>query len=203
MPSQLVRVSQAALNILVLLLFVWLALASYRHFLVTHSLTTFSVLAVNTLFLGLFVTRSPAKSETPSLPLWLLATAGTAAPLLLRPGDPAAALAFGYALQLAGLVMVAAALLSLRRSFAVVPGNRGVRDGGLYRVVRHPVYASELTAFLGVVLANPTGANLTVWLCACGLQFCRARAEEQFLSADPVYRAYIKRVRYRLVPGVI
>jgi protein-S-isoprenylcysteine O-methyltransferase Ste14 len=99
--------------------------------------------------------------------------------------------------------MVAAGLLSLRRSFAVVPGNRGVRDGGLYRIVRHPIYISELMAVLGAVLVYPTIRNVLLWITLCGVQFARARAEEEFLSSDPVYRAYRARVRYRLIPGVL
>ncbi len=79
------------------------------------------------------------------------------------------------------MVMVVAGLMSLRRSFAVVPGNRGVRDGGLYRIVRHPIYISELVAVLGAVLVSSTIANWALWLTLCGVQFARARAEEEFL----------------------
>jgi len=197
-------VVQAAFNILLVLLLLVLAVASYRQSRLSHSVASFGVLSVNTLFLCLFVTRPKAKSETSSLPLWLLATAAVVLPMLLRPSSGAQHLsAAGYALQVAGLVMLLGSLLSLRRSFAIVPGNRGIRDGGLYRVVRHPMYLSELTVLLGVVLANPTAANLVIWVCECGLQFARALAEEDFLSPDPRYHAYRKRVRYRLIPGLL
>ena len=164
---------------------------------------SFSILAVNALFLGLFLSRRPAESETPRLSLWLLSVTGTALPLLLRPTDGAGFVGVGVVVQITGVVMVAAGLLSLRRSFAVVPGNRGIRDGGLYRVVRHPIYISELIALLGAVLVSPTLTNWSIWLCECGLQFARARAEEDFLAADPVYRAYRERVPYRLLPGLL
>ena len=198
-----VRICQAALNIVVLLLFALCAWAAYRHFLVTHSSQSFGILAVNTLLLALFVTRRPASAESPSLSLWLLGVAGTALPLLLRPSDVAGLVGIGTTVQLIGMAMMTAGLLSLRRSFAVVPGNRGVRVGGLYRVLRHPIYISELTAVLGVVLVSPTLWNASLWLCLCGLQFARARAEEEFLALDPAYRAYRARVRYRLIPGVL
>lgn len=193
----------AAMNLLLILLFALLAIASYHRFAHSGSIRTFGVLAVNTLFLALFLTRRRARAETASTALWLLAFAGTALPLLMRPTADSAPLAFGSVVQLIGLVSVAVALLSLRRSFAVVPANRGIQDGGLYRLVRHPVYLSELTVLLGVALANPTVLNATIWLCECMLQFARARAEERFLSVDPVYRAYCQRVRYRLIPGVV
>jgi protein-S-isoprenylcysteine O-methyltransferase Ste14 len=196
-------VVRAGLNILVVLLLGLLAVSSYRHFSVSHSIGSFGILTVNALFLCLFVTRPKPKSETSSLPLWLLATAAVALPLLLRPSGTAGDSSIGYGMQLAGLVMLAGSLLSLRRSFALVPGNRGIRDGGLYRLVRHPMYLSELTILLGVVVANPTIANVIIWAVECGLQLSRARAEEEFLAADPVYRTYRARVRYRLIPGVL
>jgi len=201
--SQAVRICQAALNILVVLLFVLFVYASYQHFVTSRSIQSLGILGVNTLFLGLFLTRRQATAESPSLPLWLLAVAGTALPLMLRPSDGPGLARAGTVIQLAGIVMVAAGLLSLRRSFAVVPGNRGVRDGGLYRIVRHPIYFSELVAVLGTVLVYPTTANCALWIGLCGLQYARARAEEDFLSSDPLYRAYRARVRYRLIPGLL
>lgn len=198
-----VRVCQAALNIVVLLLFALLAVSSYQHFLTSGSLSSLGILAINALFFSLFLTRRAAKTETPSLRLWLLGMAGTALPLLLRPDGRPGFIGVGTILQLTGIALVVCALLSLRRSFAVVPGNRGIHDGGLYRIVRHPLYISELLALLGAVLLSPTPANWTIWVCECGLQFARARAEEEFLSSDPAYRAYRERVRFRLIPGLI
>jgi protein-S-isoprenylcysteine O-methyltransferase Ste14 len=201
--SRVTRIFQAALNLLVVMLFILLAVASYHTFAASRSIQAFGILALNTLFLGLFLSRRPARAETPHLSLWLLSVAGTALPLLLRPNDGTGFIRVGTAVQVTGMIMVAAALLSLRRSFAVVPGNRGIREGGLYRIVRHPMYISELIALLGAVLASPTVTNWIVWLCECGLQFARARAEEDFLAADPVYRAYRERIPYRLLPGLL
>ena len=199
----LARLCQAAINVMVLLMFGLLVISAYHHFATTGSTRFLGILLVNLLFLGLFITRRAATAETDSLPLWLLAVAGTACPLLLRPSDGAGLMIVGSIIQITGIVLIAGGLLSLRRSFAVVPGNRGIRDGGLYRMVRHPIYFSELVALLGAVLINPSVANWTIWLCECGLQYARARAEENFLSDDPVYRSYRERVRYRLIPGLI
>jgi len=199
----LARLCQAAINVLVLLMFGLLVISAYHHFATTGSTRFLGILLVNLLFLGLFITRRAATAETDSLPLWLLAVAGTACPLLLRPSDGAGLMILGSIIQITGIVLIAGGLLSLRRSFAVVPGNRGIRDGGLYRMVRHPIYFSELVALLGAVLINPSVANWTIWLCECGLQYARARAEENFLSSDPIYRSYRERVPYRLIPGLI
>jgi protein-S-isoprenylcysteine O-methyltransferase Ste14 len=202
-PNAAVLAVQGAMNVLIVGLFTLLAVASVHQYVGTRSLKAFAVLAVNALFLALFLTRRPAKAETPSVGLWLLSFLGTALPLLYRPVTAPSGAALGSAIQIAGLAILAFALLSLRRSFAVAPGNRGIRQGGLYRWIRHPVYASELMVFFGVVLANPTWLNAAIWVCECCLQLARAKAEERFLSADPVYGAYCARVRYRLIPGVV
>lgn len=60
----------------------------------------------------------------------------------------------------------------------------------------------ELILVLGVVLTNPSALNAAIWVCECVLQLARARAEERFLSADPLYAAYCAQVRRRLIPWV-
>jgi protein-S-isoprenylcysteine O-methyltransferase Ste14 len=197
------RVSRAGTNILLILLFALQAIAGWRHFVSFGTAHAFGLLVVNTLFVTLFVLRRPAKVESVSPGLWLLGIAGTALPLLMRPSDGSMLTQAGDILQLVGFVLLAAALLSLRRSFGIVAANRGVRSGGLYRFVRHPVYFSELTLLLGFVLASPTRINILIWLCECVLQYARACAEEQLLCSDPAYRTYRTQVHYRLVPGLI
>ena len=197
------RVLQATLNLSLLVLFGLLAISSYEHFATTGTLRSFTLLVVNALFVSLFLARRPAKSESESPGLWLLGIAGTAAPLLLRPASTPEVGSVSDALQLVGLILLASSLLCLRRSFGVVAANRGVRSSGLYRIVRHPVYFSELLLLAGIVIANPTTTNMLLWVCESILQLMRACTEEQFLASDPEYRAYRKRVRYRLIPGLI
>jgi protein-S-isoprenylcysteine O-methyltransferase Ste14 len=49
---------------------------------------------------------------------------------------------------------------------------------------------------------SPTLWNLAVYVICHGLQVPRLLAEERLLAADPAYRAYQARVRWRLIPGV-
>ena len=195
-------VLRSAANGLLALMFALLVLVSVQTFTATGSVKSFAVLAANVLVMSLFLMRREAKSETTAPVLWLLSYAGTFFPMMLRPADGGALESIGYAIQLTGTVFLIVALLSLQRSFAIVPANRGIQVEGAYRLVRHPLYAAELFLLLGVVLANPSVLNAAIWLIECGLQLARARAEERFLSADPDYRAYTDRVRYRLVPGL-
>ncbi len=190
-------------NVTVVLGLGLLTAACYRQFTVTGSINTLGLLVVNALFVIMYVTRRDATAISTAPGLWLLAFTGTTFPLLMRPTDAAEFAAVGNTLQMLGIGLIVAALFSLRRSFGVVPANRGVRVGGLYRIVRHPLYAAELLSLLGAVLANPSMRNALLWVTGCGLQFFRARAEEGFLSADALYRSYRERVRYRLIPGLI
>lgn len=196
-------VLRSTTNLLVVALFALLATSTLERFVASGSFKGFGLLTVNTLALILFLTRRPAKSETTSPKLWALALLGTALPLLLRATRGGESLAIGSEIQLFGLAMLTASLLSIRRSFAIVPGNRCIQDGGLYRCVRHPLYVSELLFFLGVVIASPTPFNVAIWIFECVVQLARALAEERFLSADPLYGAYCARVRYRLIPWVV
>ena len=202
-PPDLATALRTIANFILIALFVQLAIDAFEHFAYAVTLSSSGMLIVNGLILGLFLGRREAKTETTSPALWLLAYAGTMLTLLMRPSVPPGRSAVGAAVELAGLAMLALALLSLRRSFAIVPANHGVREGGFYRLVRHPVYLSEMTLLLGVVIANPTFRNITIWLIEWGLQFARALAEERHLAADPSYLAYCRRVRYRFIPAIL
>jgi len=180
-----------------------LAWASYLKYHNTGSINWLGLLIVNSIMVAMYFAKRDATSITQSPFLWLLAFAGTCLPLILRPTAPSIPFSIGTIVQLVGIVAIVASMLSLRRSFGIVPAHRGIRTGGLYNFVRHPLYASELVWFLGFAIDNPSGWNIGLWLCDCALQFSRACAEERFLSVDPVYSQYRARVKYRLLPLVI
>jgi len=133
----------------------------------------------------------------------VLAWCGTVLPLLLRPSALAAVplTMFGNTLQLVGGLLVLVATLRLGRSFGIVAANRGIQTGGLYRVVRHPIYSAYVLAFGGFVLAHPTLSNVVILAAWLMVQVLRVRAEEYLLMQDEAYTAYATRVRYRLIPG--
>jgi protein-S-isoprenylcysteine O-methyltransferase Ste14 len=134
-----------------------------------------------------------------------LAWLGTLLPLVLRPAAPGVAPLLGLAglaLQYIGGIVLLAATLSLGRSFGIAAANRGIRVDGLYRIVRHPMYAAYLLVFFGFALGHLSPSNVVVLVLWTVVQIHRALAEEQLLSQDAAYRAYQARVRYRFVPGV-
>ena len=190
-------------NVVVVVFLGLMAFGCYRKFHDSGSFNWLGLLIVNSIMVAMYVVKRDARSISQSPFLWLLAFAGTCLPLVLRPTSPSMPTSIGNIIQLIGIVAIAASMLSLRRSFGIVPAHRGIRTGGLYNVVRHPLYASELFWMLGFAVANPSGWNIALWCCDCVLQFARASAEERFLGDDPIYTQYRARVRYRLLPLVI
>jgi len=190
-------------NVLVIVFLGLTAYACYRRFHDSGSINWLGLLIVNSIMVAMYVVKRDARSISQSPFIWLLAFAGTCIPLALRPAATAAATDIGNVMQIVGIVAIVVSMLSLRRSFGIVPANRGIRTGGLYGFVRHPLYASELLWMLGFVIANLTAWNIALWVCDCVLQFSRASAEERFLGDDPIYSQYRTRVKYRLLPLVI
>lgn len=95
-----------------------------------------------------------------------------------------------------------AAKMFLGRSFGLVAANRGVKDRGVYRLVRHPMYLGYILNQLGFLLMFFSPWNLAVYAVTWTAQYLRTIEEEKFLRRDPLYRDYAERVRFRLVPGI-
>jgi len=190
-------------NVVVVLALLLQAYFCFVRFRDSGSLTWLGLIAVNSVMVTMYIARSDASAISRSVPLWLLAIGGTLMPLAVRPTAAVGFVATGTAVQIVGTVGIVAALLSLRRSFGIVPAHRGIRTEGLYRVVRHPLYAAEILTLFGIVLARPSPLNVGAFGCMVALQVSRALAEERFLERDPVYSAYRVRVKYRLIPGIL
>jgi protein-S-isoprenylcysteine O-methyltransferase Ste14 len=91
---------------------------------------------------------------------------------------------------------------SLGTNLSILAQARGVADRGPYRWVRHPLYAGEIAASLGIAIAVGSVAAAGLWLTLCALQAYRALREEQvLLRALPGYRAYRARTA-ALLPGI-
>ena len=90
----------------------------------------------------------------------------------------------------------------LSRTIEVQEGQRVV-DTGLYKVVRHPMYAVTIWLFLSFPLVL---GSFFAFLCFLPYPFIlvvRIRNEEKVLSDGLAgYTDYMKRVRYRLIPWV-
>ena len=150
----------------------------------------------------LILTRRPG-AVLASPYAWAISIAGTCAPLLVAPDG--LRLVGGTAplvLMAIGLAFSISAKLFLRRSFGILPANRGVQLGGPYRLVRHPMYAGYALTHLGFLVSSFELRNLIAYAICWTAMVLRIRAEEAILSADPAYRAYAGKVRRRLIPGI-
>jgi len=148
--------------------------------------------------------RRPTQAISMRLGDWLLAMVATAAPLMVQPvadGWPLLA-PFAVGLVVAGNLVQAGAKLSLRRSFGIAPANRGVKSDGLYRFMRHPMYAGYLFVHIGIFALMPSVMNFVIYALGWWAQILRLLAEEALLGQDEAYASYMGKVRWRLVPGV-
>jgi protein-S-isoprenylcysteine O-methyltransferase Ste14 len=194
------RILDRTEQVLITVLFVWLV---YR---VIESQNSYApLLLISEAAVVIFtLIRRPTSDISLRLGDWLLAVTATAAPLLIQPGlDIFPAIApLGVLLVLAGNVFQGLAKLSLRRSFGIAPANRGIKADGLYRFVRHPMYAGYLIVHIGVLILMPSVINFVIYAIGWWAQILRLRAEEELLSQDPAYVAFKEKVRYRLIPGL-
>lgn len=133
-----------------------------------------------------------------------IAFGGTAASLAVMPGGIALAPDFVTApLITVGTAIALAAKLSLRRSFGLVPANRGVKISGAYRFVRHPMYTGYVLNHIGFLMLFFSAWNLAVYLTCWILLYLRVIEEERFLLKDPQYVDYANSVKSRVIPGLI
>jgi protein-S-isoprenylcysteine O-methyltransferase Ste14 len=175
------------------------AFAHLNGYKATGDWTLLLFCAAETLAAALFLLRSEAVTVS-HLPVdWGLAIGATFSPLLFVP-TMEAIFPRASVLVMVGSIFQIAGLLSLNRSFGLVPAKRTIKTSGLYRFVRHPLYASYVLSFTGYVLANTSMVNLVVYVFALGLLYFRLLREERHLSRDLEYRAYMSRVKYRIVP---
>ena len=161
-----------------------------------------AVLIADGTILAFLLVRRPTEGISLRLADWLVAVVGTATSLLIRPVTPPIDADIGLLLMLLGTGLAVAAKLSLRRSFGLVAANRGVKVGGLYGLVRHPMYIGYMISHIGTLLILPSLWNLGVYAISWTALVLRIGAEERLLRQDAQYDVYCRRVRFRLVPGL-
>ncbi|MCK5472226.1 DUF1295 domain-containing protein, partial [Candidatus Gracilibacteria bacterium] len=81
--------------------------------------------------------------------------------------------------------------------------NRGIVSRGPYRFVRHPAYLAKNLAWWFEFLPFLNPALFLSLLAWNAIYILRAFTEERHLRADPDYRKYQKKVRWKFIPRVI
>jgi protein-S-isoprenylcysteine O-methyltransferase Ste14 len=198
------RLWDLASKIILVAVYLSFAVAHFHHWHKTGELSGLGLVVTEGLFATLFLLRRTPKRSSSAVVDWAFALGGSWLAVFDRPGtQPLLGLGTVYGVvQVVGTGLSVLALSSLGCSFGVVAADRGIKTGGMYRCVRHPVYAAYLVTQVSYLLQNPTLWNLAVILAATACQIGWIRAEERMLIADSRWRDYAERVRYRLVPRI-
>ncbi|HEY64582.1 MAG TPA: isoprenylcysteine carboxylmethyltransferase family protein [Caldilineae bacterium] len=187
-----------AINILAAVYWAIYAMAYLQRSLSSRDFMSLGLGAYYSLVVWLFITREPAKRSA-SWPVTIFVLCSMILPVIgLAPSSQGFPVLGGFAQGL-GLIGMFAATASLGRSFAIAPADRGLRTNGLYRWIRHPLYASELLFYVGYLLANWSWRNGLVLIVAVIFVMIRIHLEEQLIEG---YQQYAERVRWRLIPRV-
>ncbi len=111
----------------------------------------------------------------------------------------------GAAVLAAGLGLTAWAMITNAYMFSAVPIQRGqtVCSTGPYRLVRHPGYPGLILQALGVPILLGSLWALIPGITAVVCMIIGTSLEDRMLQAElPGYQDYVRKVRYRLVPGI-
>ncbi|MDR1049807.1 MAG: hypothetical protein LBP95_01770 [Deltaproteobacteria bacterium] len=195
------------LNVLLFLFFAWgLVLALPGRVAGGMGPLDVSMTAQNVVFCLVVLFRRADSETSPSVAGQFFALAAFLSGLaFIVPPDsgPAGGLArAGLVVVVSANLLAAAAMLNLGRDFGILIGRRKLKTGGLYAVVRHPMYLSDILLRLGFAMARPGAAVAALAVLSVGLYGLRAGHEEKFLSEKEDYVEYQKKVPWKFIPGV-
>ena len=84
-----------------------------------------------------------------------------------------------------------------------VEENQQVVDTGLYRIVRHPMYAITVLLFLSMTLVLGSAISFVIFLVYPFIIAKRIKNEEEVLERElKGYSEYKKKVKYRMIPHI-
>ena len=150
----------------------------------------------------LLVVRKRANAFSGKKADYVYTVLGFSSPLFFQLTPSGGPFVIGASLEVIGLVLVVSAFLSLNRSFGLAPENRGIKTGGVYRFVRHPMYLGYILAEAGYVLDNFSTFNLFIWIVSVLFLLLRLQAEERLLRQDGAYMNYARKTHWKLIPSV-
>lgn len=183
-------------------LFLLFAYAHYGSFARLQRPSVLLIVLMEALFAFFFLARAPADATAFSPSAWASTLGGTFLPTFLRPGEAPQDVMAGQVLQVVGMAFATYGILSLNRSFGLLPAHRAIKTTGAYRWVRHPLYAAYGLMSVGYLVSNFTLRNLTIVVVGYACQVSRIYNEERLLSGYAGYAAYKARTRWRLLPWV-
>ena len=191
-------------RVVICALFAFLSVNLLENLMRTGHVTSFFLLASESLVVALTIVRRRAHLTDRSMVSAVTTAISVVGPTLLRASETGALVPDGLtaAVSMVGLTLVILGKLTLGRSFGIAPANRGVVAKGPYVWMRHPIYTGYIITHLAFLAGNPTGRNLALIIASDVTLVIRALREERLLRRDAAYQTYCQRVGWHLVPGV-
>jgi len=112
---------------------------------------------------------------------------------------------WGGALKVIFLFGVGFALISsiaLGKNFSIFPSIREISKKGPYKLVRHPIYSSEVLLTSCCVFGNLNPISIILLLFFVCFLFLRINQEEKLLEKTSDYKKYQEEVKWKLIPGI-
>jgi protein-S-isoprenylcysteine O-methyltransferase Ste14 len=180
----------------------------YRRWVVGHVNFPRAALGLQLLvIIVVMVLRRAPVRVTPNPWFWLLAFVTTYATLgfsaYAQQGVTLISPLVGNALAIVALIIIVYSLLSLGRNIGFIPAQRRLVTRGAYRFARHPIYTGTFISLFAFVLRSFSPLNVTIAVALIALIMLRGLVEERFLGEDPAYAAYLLKVRWRWLPGIV
>lgn len=197
----MVKAREWCINLIVAVFFGNFAHKFILHWLETGLVTSLLFAVIEGMLVLVFLFRRLPNDVSFRFYDWFIAIVGTCMFMVVEPQGGRETL-LGKAVMSIGLLLTVAAIVSLNRSFGVVAANRGIKREGLYRFIRHPLYAAYFMIIASFLLNYPSRFNFVIAAIHTGVQILRIYSEERFLMRDPEYQAYAGCTRYRLVPFI-
>ena len=193
-----------ALAIVAVLPFVYPIAMHFRHYMKIGEIV---YLAEVLLLIGTMVSRrTPVRITTNPFYCLLACVASYWGLLVLsvkQPGRPLISPLIILPIYLASVFLVFWGRISLGRNIGMLPAQREIVERGAYRWMRHPIYTAYFFSMIAGILDSYSLENLLLYSLGIFWFVIRSLTEEEFLRADPLYSAYMQRVRARWVPGLI
>lgn len=105
-------------------------------------------------------------------------------------------------LGIVGLIISVTGFVFLNKSFGLLPADRGIIKGGIYKLIRHPIYAGYFISNSCFLAQNFTVYNIIVFSCFVICETTRLLREEKLLKQNPDYLKYTKETRWRILPYI-
>lgn len=162
-----------------------------------------SVAALHFTVAGLVLFRVPERDRAPLGALVMSLPAVVVGAIVLQFAPHPSSWALGLqGLFLASVAGAIVSLIALGRSFAILPSRRTLVTNRAYSVVRHPVYAFELSMVCLGAGTLPPAWGVPLAVVAIAAVMVRITVEERLWDTDDAYLDYRQRVRWKLLPGV-